>query len=135
MARRISETLRKLGSKPTDDEAVSQPGTRRRPDAERDNDETDHDRYRRRQQRLAEQDTASSLPIEYVEHKEVGPRPGSQFEGPIEKLIEKYKDPREVVRHMSVGQYMRYELRGGEIWQGDTLLYDGTQHMQGPQEA
>ena len=48
----------------------------------------------------------------------------------IGELIEKYKDPREVVRHMTTGQYMKYELRGGEIWQDDELVYDGTQFMQ-----
>ena len=133
MARRISETLRKIGKQPAGDDFVSDRSAHRHTDAERDEEETDHDRYRRRQQRLAEQDTASSLPIKYVAEAKVAPHPGTRFEGPIEKLVEKYKDPKEVVRHMTTGQYMRYELRGGQIWEGDALVYDGTQHLQGSQ--
>jgi len=28
-----------------------------------------------------------------------------------------------------VGQYMRYELRGGQIWENGKLAYDGTQFL------
>lgn len=129
MARSIGQTLRKLGQAPP----TEQPDTtqQRRPhrETEWDVEETQHDKYRRKQQRLAEQDTSSSLPIKVADGKEAAPRPGTRFEGPIEKLIEKYKDPREVVRHMTIGQYMRYELRDGQIWEGDKLVYDGTKHM------
>jgi hypothetical protein len=127
---RLSQTLRKLGQAPP----VDQPDTTQRSrsyqrEREFDGEETQHDRFRRKQQRMAEQDTSSSLPIRTANKDDAAPKPGSHFEGPIGKLIEKYKDPREVVRHMTVGQYMRYELRDGQIWEGDKLIYDGTKHL------
>ena len=127
---RITQTLRKLGQAPPVDQPDTTP--RRRlgeHERERDGEETQHDRYRRKQQRLAEQDTSTSLPIKTLVPDDIAPKPGTRFEGPIEKLIEKYKDPREVIRHMTTGQYMRYELRGGQIWEHDKLIYDGSQHI------
>ena len=129
---RLIQTLRKIGQAPP----VDQPDTtepRRYHDRNRDFDgeETQHDRFRRKQQRLAEQDTSTSLPIKMAGKEDIAPKPGTTFEGPVEKLIEKYKDPREVVRHMTVGQYMRYELREGEIWEGSKLVYDGTKYLTG----
>lgn len=126
---RITQTLRKIGqAPPVDQPELTQP---RHPLRERDFDgeETQHDRYRRKQQRMAEQDTSSSLPIKVADKKEFAPRPGTKFEGRIEMLIEKHKDPREILRHMTMGQYMRYELRGGQIWEGNQLIYDGSKYM------
>ncbi len=50
-----------------------------------------------------------------------------EFEGPIEKLIEKYKDPREVFKHLSIGQLMKYELdeETGCIYEKGKLIFDG----------
>jgi hypothetical protein len=129
---RISSTLRKLGKvSPTNNTAPSDNERPPQKSREFESDETAHDRYRRKQARLADQDGSTSLPVKMVDRSEEDrPRPGSTFEGPVEKLIEKYKDPREVVRHMTSGQYMKYELRGGEIWQGEELIYDGTPFMQ-----
>ena len=128
MARNVTSTLRKLGKGPLVEYDTN--NTRpNRPEREPEGEETQHDRYRRRQRRMADQDTSSSLPIQVVSKEKEPPKPGSTFEGPVERLIEKYKDPREVVRHMTYGQFMRYELRGGEIWEGENLIYDGTAHM------
>jgi hypothetical protein len=126
---RVNETLRKIGKANRIDEPPPVNKNTHHDSEERDGEETDHDRYRRRQARLADSDTLSSLPIKVVVDQEVKPQPGSRFEGPVDKLAEKYKDPREVIRHMTIGQYMRYELKGGQIWEGDTLVYDGTEHM------
>jgi hypothetical protein len=41
-------------------------------------------------------------------------------------LIEKYCDPREVMRHMSHGQFMKHELRDSQIFRGEEMIYDGT---------
>ncbi len=131
MARRISDTLRRLGSKTAEDNLPAQAPTSRQTEYDREDEESDHDRYRRRQQRMADQDTMASLPIKRVEEEAPPtPKPGAKFEGPIEKLVELYGDPREVIRHMTVGQYMRYELRDGQIWEGDKMVYDGTGHVQ-----
>jgi len=130
---RITQTLRKLGQAPPVDQPDMGSQSRRYPrERQFDGDETDHDRYRRKQQRMAEQDTSSSLPIRTVGKDDLAPRPGTKFEGTIEKLVEKYKDPREIVRHMTMGQYMRYKVRDGQIWEGDKLIYDGSKYLSGP---
>ena len=128
MARRINDTLRKIGRATPVDQPSESTGRSGYSDREDRSEESDHDRFRRRQARMAEQDTSSSLPIKVVADEVVKPKPGTRFEGPVETLIEKYKDPREVVRHMTMGQYMRYELRDGQIFEGDKLVYDGTKH-------
>ncbi|HPU85534.1 MAG TPA: hypothetical protein PLE60_09390 [Candidatus Latescibacteria bacterium] len=125
---RSTQILRRLNqAPPVQETSYNQPA--HRPEMERTEDETDHDRFRRKQQRLAAQDTSSSLPIKVVEKQAAKPQPGTRFEGPLEVLAAKYKDPREVMRHMTVGQYMRYELRGGQIWENGKLAYDGTQFL------
>ena len=50
-----------------------------------------------------------------------------EFEGPIEKLIEKYKDPKVVFEHLSLGQLMKYELEEatGRIFEKGKLIFDG----------
>ena len=131
MARNITSTLRKVGKAPAPDYEQRQQLNAPRTEREYDDEQTEHDRYRRKQRRMADQDTASSLPIKVVgkEERVTKPKPGTTFEGPVNKLIEKYKDPREVLRHMTTGQFMKYELRGGQIWEGDQLIYDGTEFM------
>ena len=128
---RVSSTLRKLGKGPQpNNTAPIDQGKAAPREKVRESDETDHDRYRRKQARLADQDQSTGLPIKVVDRSEAPkPLPGSRFEGPVDKLCEKYKDPREVIRHMTTGQYMKHELRGGQIWQGEEMVYDGTAFM------
>ena len=52
-----------------------------------------------------------------------------RFNKPIEKLIEKYQDPKEVFNHLSIGQLMKYHLdeETGCIYEGERLIFDGQQ--------
>lgn len=92
-----------------------------------------HDRYRQRQERASRLGPAvERLPILSREEQEKRQkeRPGRrqiQFEGPIEKLIEKYKDPKEVFNHLSLGQLMKYSLdeETGCIYEKGKLIFDG----------
>lgn len=92
-----------------------------------------HDHYRRKQEFASRLGPASErLPIrtkEEIEQMKKG-RPQRRkisFEGPIEKLIAKYKDPKEVFQHLSIGQLMKYELNeeSGCIYEGGRLIFDG----------
>jgi len=51
----------------------------------------------------------------------------TSFEGPIEKLIEKYQDLEEVQRHLTLGQSMKYEFtEDGRILDREgEVIYDG----------
>ncbi len=92
-----------------------------------------HDKYRKQQEyasRLGP--TAERLPILSKEETErrARERPKRRkyaFEGPIEKLLEKYGDPKEVFNHLSRGQLMKYELdeKTGAIYEKGKLIYDG----------
>ena len=92
-----------------------------------------HDRFRQRQEYASRLGPAAErLPIitkeEREERKKNRPeRRQIQFEGPIEKLIEKYKDPKEVFNHLSHGQLMKYELddETGCIYEKGKLIFDG----------
>ena len=92
-----------------------------------------HDRFRQRQEYASRLGPAAErLPIitkeEREERKKNRPeRRQIQFEGPIEKLIEKYKDPKEVFNHLSHGQLMKYELDDitGCIYEKGKLIFDG----------
>ena len=90
----------------------------------------------RRQQAQAGRFTpaAERLPIMTKEEREAHNknRPKwtqTSFEGPIEKLIEKYKDLDEVKRHLTLGQSMKYEFTedGCVRDQKGNLVYDGQQ--------
>lgn len=95
--------------------------------------EVRHDRYRRKQEfssRLGP--TSERLPIMSKEQiqkqaKDRAKRRTIQFEGPIEKLLEKYGDPKEVFNHLSHGQLMKYELdeETGCIYENGKMIYDG----------
>ena len=96
-----------------------------------------HEKYRR-QQAMAGRFTpaADRLPIMTSEERKERDkdRPNwnpSGFEGPIEKLIEKYKDLEEVRKHLSLGQSMKYDFtedgkvvdkKGNVIFDGEKLL-------------
>jgi hypothetical protein len=92
-----------------------------------------HDRYRRQQEYVSRLGPAAErLPILSKEEqerreKEKPKRRQLQFEGPIEKLIEKYEDPRVVFDHLSLGQLMKYELdeETGCIYEKGKLIFDG----------
>ena len=98
-----------------------------------------HDRFRQRQEYTSRLGPAAErLPILTSEErerreKERPVRRAIQFEGPIEKLIEKYKDPREVFKHMSLGQLMKYELveETGCIYEKGKMIFDGEKLVNG----
>ena len=92
-----------------------------------------HEKYRR-QQAMAGRFTpaADRLPIMTAEERKERDkdRPNwnpSGFEGPIEKLIEKYKDLEEVKKHLSLGQSMKYDFTedGKIVDKKGNLIYDG----------
>ena len=98
-----------------------------------------HDRFRARQERASRLGPAAErLPILTKEEKERREKERPQrrqlkFEGPIEKLIEKYKDPKEVFQHLSMGQLMKYELNEetGCIYEKGTMIFDGEKLVDG----
>jgi hypothetical protein len=94
-----------------------------------------HEKYRR-QQAVAGRfpPAAERLPIMTAEQRRERDksRPKwsqTQFEGPIEKLIEKYGALEEVKRHLTLGQSMKYEFtQDGQVLDNDgNLIYDGTE--------
>ena len=94
-----------------------------------------HEKYRR-QQAMAGRFTpaAERLPIMTAEEREAHnkDRPKWQqtsFEGPIEKLIEKYQDLAEVQRHLTLGQAMKYEFTadGRVLDKEGNVIFDGEQ--------
>lgn len=101
--------------------------------SEGDKSETEkkHDHFRRQQEFASRLGPAAErLPVMTVEEKERREKAKRntqkhQFEGPIEKLIEKYRDPEEVFKHLSLGQLMKYELKEGKIYEKGKLIYDG----------
>lgn len=94
-----------------------------------------HEKYRRQQAvagRFAP--AAERLPIMTAEERRERDkgRPKwsqTQFEGPIEKLIEKYRDLAEVRRHLSLGQSMKYEFTedGRVLDREGNVIFDGVQ--------
>jgi hypothetical protein len=100
-----------------------------------------HDRFRARQERASRLGPAAErLPILTPEEKERREKERPQrrqlkFEGPIEKLIEKYKDPKEVFQHLSMGQLMKYELdeETGCIYEKGKMIFDGEKLVDGEQ--
>ena len=106
---------------------------------EKDELEKRHDRYRARQEYASRLGPAiERLPILSKEEqerreKERPARKEIKFEGPIEKLIEKYKDPKEVFNHLSLGQLMKYELEEetGRIYERGKLIFDGEKLVEG----
>ena len=93
-----------------------------------------HEQYRRRQAMGGRTTPAAErLPIMTAEERRARDkdRPkyhATEFEGPIDKLIEKYRDLDEVQRHLTLGQAMKYEFtEDGRILDRDgEVIYDGT---------
>ena len=92
-----------------------------------------HEKYRR-QQAMAGRFTpaAERLPIMTAEeraihNKDRPKRQQTSFEGPIEKLIEKYQDLKEVQRHLTLGQSMKYEFTsdGRVLDKEGNVIFDG----------
>ena len=94
-----------------------------------------HDRYRKQQEYASRLGPGvDRLPIiskeEQARREKSRPtRKRIEFEGPIEKLIEKYKDPKEVFEHLSLGQLMKYELdeKTDCIYEKGEMIFDGKQ--------
>ena len=98
-----------------------------------------HEKYRRKQAMAGRfTPAAERLPIMTSEERQERDkdRPNwrpTSFEGPIEKLIEKYKELDEVQRHLTLGQSMKYEFTAdGRVLDRDgNLIYDG-ENIVGP---
>jgi len=93
-----------------------------------------HEQYRRRQAMGGRMTPAAErLPIMTAEERRERDknRPkwkATTFEGPIEKLIEKYdRDLEEVQRHLTLGQSMKYEFtEDGQVLDRDgNVIFDG----------
>jgi hypothetical protein len=93
--------------------------------------EKKHEHFRRQQEFASRLGPAAErLPMMTSEEKERREKAKLNtkkhaFEGPIEKLIQKYVDPEEVFRHLSLGQLMKYELKDGKIYEKGKMIYDG----------
>lgn len=92
-----------------------------------------HEKYRR-QQAMAGRFTpaAERLPIMTSEERKERDKDRPKwkpttFEGPIEKLIEKYQVLEEVKKHLSLGQSMKYEFTedGKVLDRQGNVVYDG----------
>jgi hypothetical protein len=92
-----------------------------------------HELYRRRQSMASRTESAAErLPIMTSEERKTRDRNrpkyhATEFEGPIEKLIDKYQDLDEVQKHLSLGQSMKYEFtEDGCILDRDgNMIFDG----------
>lgn len=92
-----------------------------------------HEQYRRRQAMGGRTTPAAErLPIMTAEERKARDRDrpkyhATEFEGPIEKLIEKYGDLDEVRRHLTLGQAMKYEFTedGRILDRNGEVIYDG----------
>jgi hypothetical protein len=153
MSRAARSVLRKIGFDPTLDEErrqqlereaqekASAPAAGQQasgsmenvPDELLSESEKRHEKYRR-QQAMAGRFTpaAERLPIMTAEERQARDkdRPKwsqTNFEGPIEKLIEKYKDLEEVKKHLTLGQSMKYEFTpdGKVLDKQGKLIFDG----------
>ncbi|HJP30720.1 MAG TPA: hypothetical protein QGF95_09225 [Candidatus Latescibacteria bacterium] len=100
-----------------------------------------HDTYRRRQAMGGDfSPAAERLPIMTAAERKSRDkdRPkyhATEFEGPIEKLIEKYGDLAEVQRHLTLGQSMKYDFTDdGRVLDRDgNMIYDGEKVVSAPQ--
>ena len=98
-----------------------------------------HEQYRRRQAMAGKfAPAAERLPIMTAEEREARDknRPKwrqTEFEGPIEKLIEKYGDLEEVQRHLTLGQSMKYEFtEDGQVLDKEgNVIFDGEKIVSG----
>lgn len=154
MSRAARSVLRKIGYDPTLDEehrqqlereaaerAVSaapadlqQSGSMENvPDELLSESEKRHEKYRR-QQAMAGRFTpaAERLPIMTAEERKARDKDRPKwtqtpFEGPIEKLIEKYQDLEEVKKHLTLGQAMKYEFTpdGKVLDKSGKVIFDG----------
>lgn len=109
------------------------------PEEMRSASEQRHDHYRRRQAMAARTESAAErLPIMTAAQRKARDkdRPkyhATEFEGPIEKLLEKYDDLLEVQRHLTLGQSMKYEFTDdGRVLDRDgNVIFDGLKVVSG----
>jgi hypothetical protein len=102
-------------------------------EASKDELEKRHDKFRRQQEYASRLGPAAErLPIiskeESARRDRDRPKKKTyEFEGPIDKLLEKYETPKEAFNHMSMGQLMKYELdeETGCIYENGKLIFDG----------
>ena len=99
-----------------------------------------HEKYRR-QQAMAGRFTpaAERLPIMTAEERKAynkgrPERKQTSFEGTIEKLIEEYKDLKEVQRRLTLGQSMKYEFTsdGRVLDKEGNVIFDGEKIVSKP---
>jgi len=103
------------------------------PEEMRSESEKRHDTYRRRQAMEGRfSPAAERLPIMTAAERAARDkdRPkyhATEFEGPIEKLIETYGDLAEVQRHLTLGQSMKYEFtEDGRVFDREgNVIFDG----------
>ena len=103
------------------------------PDEIKTESEKRHENYRRRQAMAGRFTPAvERLPImtadERAERDKNRPKwRTTTFEGPIEKLIEKYQDLEEVQRHLTLGQSMKYDFTedGQVLDKNGVVIFDG----------
>jgi len=129
------EDLRKRGSGQLDSEGLGQV-----PDEMLSESEKRHQNYRRQQASAGRfAPAAERLPIMTTDERKERDknRPKWQgttsFEGPIEKLIEKYdRDLDEVQRHLTLGQSMKYEFTDdGKVLDTEgNVIFDGENVVQ-----
>ena len=112
------------------------------PEEMRSESEKRHDSYRRRQAMEGRfSPAAERLPIMTAEERAARDkdRPkyhATEFEGPIEKLIETYGDLAEVQRHLTLGQSMKYEFTDdGRVLNRDgDVIFDGIKIQSPPKQ-
>ena len=134
LQREVDENNRRSDlSSPSGDETANREALDGIPDEMLTESEKRHEKYRR-QQAMAGRFTpaAERLPIMTAEERAAREkdRPNwnpSGFEGPIEKLIEKYKSLVEVKKHLSLGQAMKYDFTddGRVLDKNGTVIFDG----------
>ena len=133
LQREVDENNRRSEASPSGGGAAGREALDGIPDEMLSESERRHEKYRR-QQAMAGRFTpaAERLPIVTAEERATGAkdRPNwnpSGFEGPIEKLIEKYKSLAEVKKHLSLGQAMKYDFTddGRVLDKNGTVVFDG----------
>ena len=82
-----------------------------------------HDRHRRNQKRKA---YSVNIPVQTAKKYVI--KPGTYFHGPLRKLAEDFKTIEEMSKYFTAGQLVKYEERGGKLWNLKTnkMVYDPT---------
>jgi len=80
-----------------------------------------HDRHRRNQKQKA---YSVNIPIQPA--KKFVAKPGTYFYGTLRKLAEEFKTIEAMSKYFTTGQLVKYEERGGKLWnlRTDKMVYD-----------